>query len=216
MATLTFKPTYKDRLFYDKYTHALSFKLTHVQLCRRWDHRHLNAAIEYSNANGGYSRRSSSIDEQDASNLHNFVDTVAKLDDHKIILTWNHAYVYTNNTQDLQDLAELPYVHNLCPTQAVVNRPRDTVLLTDPQHRYRTFLKERYMTPDTMSILSKFLLSRNDCFRITTDLQRKLAKSNELWTCSYYFVDHNNLEDLVMLQLVCPGIVRKTLTIQAK
>ena len=188
----------------------------HAQLLRSWDHAMLDKAIEWRNSNGGYSWRSTSVDTDQKSALHDFIDVRSGLGEHKIVLTHNHAYVYTNNEVDLESIAVLPYVSFCYPTEAVINRERDTILLTDPQYKYRTFLKERYLIKENMDTLSKFLLSRKDCFRITRDLQRRLQRGDEFYTMSYYFVDHNNMEDLVMLQIVCPGIVRKTLTIQAK
>jgi len=216
MATLIFKPTLKDRLFYDKYTHAMSFRLMHAQLLRGWDHANLDRSIQWRNSNGGYSWRQTKVDDQQRDNLHAFLDVVASLNEHKIVLTHNYAYTYTNSVEDLEMLADLDFVSNCYPTQAVINRPRDTVLLADPKYQYRTFLKERYLTETNMKTLSKFLVNRKDCFRITDELEKKLKAGNTFYTMSHYFVDHNDLSDLVMLQIVCPGIVRKTLTIQAK
>jgi len=216
MATLAFKPTLKDRLFYDKYTHAMSFRMVGAELLRDWNHDKLERQIEWRNYNSGYNWRSTKIDDAQRANLHAFIDLVAGLQEHKIILTWQHVYVYTNTVADLEMIADLPHVTNCWPTQAVINRPRDTVLLTDPKYKYRSFLKERYLTEDNMHSLSKFLLNRKECFSITEHLEKRLSTGGHFYTLNHYFVDHNNMEDLVMLQIVCPGIVRKTLTIQAK
>ena len=216
MATLTFKPTYKDRLFYDKYTHAMSFRVVGAELLRGWDHKSLDRQISWRNYNSGYSWRSSKIDDNQKADLHSFIDVVASLKEHKIMLTWQHVYIYTNTVADLEMLASLPYVKHCWPTQAVINRPRDTVILTEPKYKYRTFFKERCLTEANMASLSKFLLNRKDCFSITENLEKRLSTGGNFYTLSHYFVDHNDMKDLVMLQIVCPGIVRKTLTIQAK
>lgn len=216
MVTLTFKPTLKDRLFYDKYTHALAFRLPAVHLARGWDHTELDNKIEFRNSGGAYGWRNRPVSAEEASNLHNFIDVVGTLSEHKIMLSFDYAYIYSNSITDLETLANLPYVLNPHPTYAVINRPRDTVLLTDPKYKYRTFFKERYLTENNMASLSKFLLNRKDCFSITEYLEKRLITGGNFYTMSHYFVDHNNMEDLVMLQIVCPGIVRKTMTIQAK
>jgi hypothetical protein len=216
MATLTFKPTFKDRLFYDKYRYSMAFRLMHAQLLRSWHHAALDEVIEYRNNPGSYSWRSRTVDPGQKVALHNFIDIRDELEEHKIVLFHNHVYIYTNSQPDLEKLADLQYISHCYPTQAVINRPRDTILLTDPKYQYRTFLKERFLTPENMNNLSKFLLNRRDCFRVTDDLRRRLQEQNGLYTMSHYFVDHNDMKDLVMLQIVCPGIVRKTLTLQAK
>lgn len=216
MATLAFKPTFKDRLFYDKYTHALSLRLPHAQLLRSWNHEALDETILWRNTNNNYGWKQRNVTDAQKADLHSFMDVVAGLEEHKIVLTHWHVYIYTSSVSDLNTVASLPYVANCRPTQAVINRPRDTILQVDPKHHYRTFLKERFLTPENMSNLSKFLLNRKDCFRITDELQRRLQEQKGFYTMSHYFVDHNDMKDLVMLQIVCPGIVRKTLTLQAK
>ena len=214
MATLTFKSQLKDRLYYDQYEYNLTFRLARAGFLRAKTHELLDNRINWHNETRY--KWSGDVSDQDRKNLHDFMDVLQGLNPHKLVLTTDHVYIYSNSTEDLDMLVALPYVRYASAFQAVINRPRDTLLLTDPQHRYRTYLKERYMTKENMDVLSKFLLSRKDCFRITKDLRRKLAKGDAFYTMSYYFVDHNNMEDLMMLQIVCPGIVRKTLTIQAK
>lgn len=215
MATLAFKPTYKDRLFYDQYEYALTFRLTRAGFLRSKSHELLDKRIQWHNVN--QFRWTKTVEEPEARNLHDFLDVLESLGSHKLLLTTDYVYIYSNSVDMLERIANLPYVNrNVRASQAVINRPRDTVLLLEPKYQYRTYFKERFMTPENMAVLSKFLLSRTDCFRITDELRRRLRTENNCYTTSYYFVDHNNMEDLVMLQIVCPGIVRKTLTIQAK
>lgn len=214
MATLTLKPTLKDRFFYDQYEYNLTFRLTRAGFLRAGDHNALDNRITWHNHSAA--RWSNPIGETQAKDLHDFLDIIGTLSPHKHVFTSDHVYLYSNNVVELETITDLPYVRWPYATQAVINRPRDTILLTDPQYRYRTFFKERYMNKESMDVLGKFLLNRSDCFRITNELRRKLQRGNNFYTMSHYFVDHNNMEDLVMLQIVCPGIVRKTLTIQGK
>lgn len=215
METLIFNPTFKDRLFYDKYEYGLTFKLKHVSFVRGLSHEFIDHRVQWHNTHSPR-RYTSTVDDDAKKNLHDLIDRLVSLGEHKVVFTYDHVYIYSNSVADLQSLSALPYAQDCWATQAVINRARDTLLLKNPKYQYRTFLRERFMTKENMNILSKFLLSRGDCFRITEELHRKLSKGNNFYTLSHYFVDHNNMQDLVMLQLVCPGIVRKTLTIKAK
>jgi len=215
METLIFKPTFKDRLFYDKYEYGLNFKLKHVNFVRGLSHESIDHRAHWHNMHSTR-RYTSIVDDEARKNLHDLLDRLTSLGEHKVVFTCDYVYIYSNSVTDLQSFITLPYTQHYWATQAVINRARDTLLLKNPKHQYRTFFRERYMTKESTNVLVKFLLSRGDCFRITRELHRKLSKGNNFYTLSHYFVDHNNMQDLVMLQLVCPDVVRKTLTIKAK
>ena len=209
---LTYKSTPRDRLFYDQFEYSVQFYLHGAGCCR--NPATVSRAIMWRNGANHWTNRR--ITEEHSANLHNWVHQLSQLDDHKVIYYSNHVYLYTNSLEDIEHIAQLEYVHQLEASKCVVNRPRDTIMLKNPRHKYRTFFKERFMEKTQADILRKFLLSRQDCFRITPHLTHKLEKDSMFYTLSYYFVDHNDMNDIVMLQLVCPGIVRKTLAIQDK
>jgi hypothetical protein len=212
MAILTYKSTSRDRLFYDRYEYSVQFHLHGAGCCR--NPAAVNQAIMWRNGVNHWTNRQ--ITDKHSTDLHNWLAQLNQLDDHKVIYYSNHVYLYTNSQEDIEHISQLEYAQHLEASKCVIDRPRDTIVLKSPTHKYRTFFKERYMEKTQADILRKFLLSRQDCFRITRNLTRKLEKNSMFYTSNYYFVDHNDMNDIVMLQLVCPGIVRKTLAIQDK
>jgi hypothetical protein len=64
--------------------------------------------------------------------------------------------------------------------------------------------------------LRRFLLNRGDCYRLTPGFRERLAASRHVYVQSHFFIDHDDVRDIQMLNLVSPGIIRKTLPIQAK
>jgi hypothetical protein len=64
--------------------------------------------------------------------------------------------------------------------------------------------------------LINFLDSRTDCFGFTTTLRQHLTRNRYHWVQRHHFVEHNDPKDITMLSLVVPGLIRKTVSVQAK
>ena len=150
----------------------------------------------------------------EVSDLMDLHDRLAQFGaDHQVVIHSSTVYVYSNDTHHLSRLSELEYISCQKGTQATVDQPRDRVLLANPQHRYRTYFRERNLDTEP---LRKFLLTRKDCFAYTPGFNLRLISSYKFFVQRHCFVDHDNASDALMLNLVCPGIVRETLPIQAK
>jgi hypothetical protein len=132
------------------------------------------------------------------------------------MIQYDHVFLYTNELTTLEYMSQVEYIDRWLIGQAVVVYPKDTVMLVNPVHQYRTFLKSRWWDPDTSARIKKFLLGRQDLFRIPAGFREKLERPGRLATRDHHFVDHDNPDLLLMLSLVCPGIINKTLPIQAK
>lgn len=149
--------------------------------------------------------------------LKNFKQFVQEQQDIKMVLFSNFVYLYTNDATIPQKLQDLPYVKNVFLHQADLVLPHDILIRENPQWKYRSYFRERYLGEERGNILSRFLLNRKDCFGYSNTLNSRMQDESGLRRCqSHYFVEHNDLRDLTMLDLVCPGIIRKTLPIQAK
>lgn len=139
------------------------------------------------------------------------------LDDIKIVLYQDFVYLYTNDPDIADHLEAQEYIRNVFVTEADLVKPAGVVELKNPRWAYRSYFRERYLGEERGSTLSRFLVSRKDCFGYSSTLYSRMQSEHSLRrSMSHYFVDHNDLRDIQMLDLVCPGIIRKTLPIKAK
>ena len=210
---MEFKPTSRNRLFYDQFEYCLRFRVMFASLLRCRSSADIpEAAAQRNSWRSRWNGPVITADEiTDLMDLH---DRLAHFGaDHQVVIHSNTVYVYSNDTQRLSVLNRLKYASHQKGTQATVDQPQDRILLVNPQHQYRTYFKERHLGTEP---LRKFLLTRKDCFSYTTGLRLKLISPHKFYVQRHCFVEHDNASDALMLNLVCPGIVRETLPIQAK
>ena len=150
----------------------------------------------------------------DLERLHGELDTIR--DHSKIVISYNILYIYSNDVAGLQRLANLPYVHFNSSVRAVINKPRDVVLKADSPFKLRSYFKDRRLEESDLETLSKFFNSRQESYGLTPYFRSRLNSRSWLWVQRHNFIDHNDMKDITMLNLVVPGIIRKTLPIQAK
>jgi hypothetical protein len=155
-----------------------------------------------------------------ASQLENLL-TIGRLlktssEPYKHISSYDWMYIYTNDVALLEAISQSPAVTDSKYSQAVVDLPSDVVVLKHSKYQYRTYFKSKWVSADASVRVSNFLLDRTDCYRFTPGLKYMLQTRKQMYFRDYYFVDHNGPSDMLMLALVCPGIVRKTMPIQTK
>jgi len=208
----------RDRLFYDQYQYRMQFRLRYAWCMRNLEHGDLDRRL--SNFHGRYGAGaavSAQVDSQSHADLHHMCDLLQALPiSCKIMIQYDHVFLYTSKIDTLEHMARVDYIDQIKIGEAVAVYPKDTVMLQTPVNQYRTFLKSRWWDPDTSARVKKFLLGRQDLFRITKSFREKLERSGRLATRDHHFVDHDDPDLLLMLSLVCPGIINKTLPIQAK
>lgn len=217
---IEFVPTSRDRLFYDQYHYGICVSITEASCLRAKTHRELQKMIEYRNQarRQYYSASSKMIIEGDVLNDLNtafeFLDQYR--DRIKMMVSFNVMYVYSNEPLILEKITQQSWAKFRSAVQAQVNRPRDVVLLNNPQYQYRSYFKDRALTESEASLLLSFLESRSDVFSITRSFRANLHRWRRPFIPRHLFVEHNDPKDITMLNLVVPGLIRKTLTVQAK
>jgi hypothetical protein len=216
-----------DRLFYDQYRYSLKLRMKDFSclreirkpdaemlqvtaiVARRFEQRtHYNKFF-----NTTYRTRVER-DQQDLDNLLDLLIFVWPVRDQiKPVFSGDWGYIYSNNKDLLQQIGDKHYVHIYYIKEAVVDRPKDTILLKSSPYRYRSFLKERLWTMDDKNRLFAYLQNQPD-IKIGRGLQYWLKyETRWLWTRRYHYFDHNDAKIELMLQLICPGIVRTTMPI---
>lgn len=225
-----FKTTIKDRLFYNKYQYGIGFKLDEANCLRELSHERIDWFIErrklwreisqqrlskYNNINAGtiLMRREREITDDTVKNLHKLADMLLACSvDYKLVVTVNQAYVYTNDLSLIEQLDNSDFLLQKSYSQAQVVRPRDTVQLKNPKYCSRSYLKSLNLTPQQRDNLENFLYNQQEHLRISPALTRWIdLPFNRVQ--DYYFIDHTGEQWITMLNLVVPGLIRKTMQI---
>jgi len=206
----------RSQLFFDQYQYRLQFDLLYAWCLRSYDHDDLDRRLE--NYHGTRRRGSPpQTDRQVHADLHHMCELLRGLPDScKKMIQYDTVFLYTNDLEIIEDMSQVDYIGQIKIGQAVTVYPRDTVMLQNPVHQYRTFLKHKWWDLENSNHIKKFLSYRQELFRIPGSFLTKLERSGRLATQDHHFVDHNDPNLLLMLSLVCPGIINKTLPIQAK
>lgn len=222
--TQTFKPIYGDRLFYDHYEYSIVFNLTESWALRHsldsetiedvLEDRHqwrLTMRERWNHT----TRPFMPITEEHRADVKKLAQLLSIYpNEFKLIVQANSTRVYTNNLKLIHDLRSADYGTKKKCTRAIINRPKGTIAVHNPTHRYRAYFKSVLLTDEGKAQLAQFLQGQLD-IRIGPGLLSYLT-SKLFRTADYYFVDYNDASWLTMLSLVRPGLIRKTMEIIAK
>jgi hypothetical protein len=227
-SNLKFKKISKDRLFFNRFQYGISFELDEVNAITSLDHEEIDDIIERRIAwrevsiqrwnNGGkntiMSRRWKDITGDTLQNLHDLCDVLLNTSsEHKLVTSARDAWVYTNDLEFIKQLSKLSMLENIKYRQAVIDRPRDTVLLKNPKHQHRSYFATAKLTLEEKMQLRNFLNNQKE-IRCSPGLIAWFDLSFHR-TQDYFFIDHNGKNWLLMLALVRPGLVRKTVDLIA-
>ena len=227
-----FKSVVKDRLFYNRFEYAISFTLDEASCLRELDHKKIDLTIERRkewreislqrwNSTGknfpGHphnilGRRRKEITEKTVEDLHALADVLLTTSsDFKLVVSVNQGNVYTNDLTLIDQLDQFDCLSYKSYSRADITRPRNTIQLKNPKHKFRSYFKITKLTDDQKTHLTGFLLNQ---------LTVRLSPALDEWivgpfnrTQDYFFIDHNEMSWLTMLGLVRPGLIRKTMQI---
>jgi signal peptidase I len=147
--------------------------------------------------------------------LHAFADFLKLATvPYKMVISVNQCWIYSNDTIFLERIERLPFVNSAKFTESVIVRPRNTVVLKNPQHNYRSYFRTTKLNGDEKQRILSFLQGQADV-RISPALTEWIATPFNR-TQDYFFVDYNTETWLTMLALIRPGLIRKTVQIVAK
>jgi hypothetical protein len=230
-SNLKFKSVVKDRLFYDRYTYCVSFHLDEVSCLRELNHQYIDVIIErrrqwrevslnrWANAAQAgktiISRRAKDITDENVTNLHTLTDLLLRSRvDFKLVTSVSSAWIYTNDVQLIEQVKELDFLICKTYTEAKINRPKNTIKLKDPKHSHRSYLKSVKLTDAEKTQLCNFFINQLGYARISPALLKWMGERYHR-TQDYFFVDHNDESWLVLLSLIKPGMIRKTVELIA-
>jgi len=227
MTGLIFKPNSRDRLFYDQWEYCLGFSLDEVNALRELDHDRIDRILRHRRqwreqvskrwasgvmGHAGIMRTPQKvITSEVVANLHKFCDLLLTTEyKFKLVLSTTTAWIYTNDVDFLLELDQIEYLKHKHYTQAVVARPKNTITLKNPKNRYRSYLKHIKLTSEEKQQLCSFLTNQADTIRISPAMRRWTEQLYHR-TQDYFFIDYDTESWLVLLSLVHPGLIRKTM-----
>jgi hypothetical protein len=229
LTTRKFNPVKKDRLFYDKFQFCIGFHLDEVSCLRCLDHAQIDSLIQRRRQWREIARQRWSQSGQKAStilgraykeitddmvaDLHTLAEVLLTTsDEFKLVVSINQAYLYTNDLPLIERLDHLPILSYKTFSESVVSRPKNTIALKKPKYQFRSYFRQFNLTQQQKDNLEKFLTNQQQHVRISPALREWLAfPFNRIQ--DYFFVDHDSETWLTMLNLVVPGVIRKTLHI---
>jgi hypothetical protein len=229
MSRLKFKKVNKDRLYYDQFRYCLGFYLSEVTALRSLDHSEIDSAIERRKAwrQSSQKRWASNrpkfvpvmqhsfpeITEEIVQNLHTLADQLtATTAEFKLVISLNRAWIYSNNLKFLNQLNQLECLIDKHYSEAQVNRPKNTIQLKKSKFAYRSYFRFGKLTPQQVSNLVGFFKNHQEHIRISPALLEWTAMPGTRFQ-DYFFIDHDSPSWLVMISLIHPGLVRKTVDI---
>ena len=155
------------------------------------------------------------ITDDAVNNLHNMCDVLINTKrQHKLIIEHNQIRVYANEPELFTEIIDhVPGLKYPTYTQAVIDRPRDTICLKESAYTHRTYLRSVVVSDQQKRSISN-LLKKQEGIRLSPGLKDWTLHNNwRGWTESYYFVDHTDTGWMTMLSLVYPGLIKNTIQI---
>lgn len=226
-SNLDLKQVESDKLFYGEWRYCAKVVLPEISVLRympgedemielldqRQDWRDSMWARSNKHYSGHYRRK---ITMQDKARLCQFRQFL--LDNkvpYKFVVSSHQAWIYTNSQDLLQQIKDLDCVQSCELSCMNITRPRNTIVMRNPMHRYRTYLRPLKFNDIEKNNLRAFLSQQKD-LRIGPSLTEWLEKPSWLRTQDHFFIDHNDTGYDLMLSLIKPNIIYRTKQILAK
>lgn len=223
-----FVPVAKDRLFYDQFCYSFGFYVAEANCLRNLSHDNIDYKLERlaSWRNLAKKRLSSvfrnypaanphaiPITEITAQNLHQVANVLlATNQPYKLVVSVHSGMVYTNDIDLINQLDRLPALQHKSFARASVVRKKNTIVLKNSMFEFRGYFRTQNLSGQQKEHLHNFLENQQGSVRISPALQRWLDQPFNR-TQDYYFVDYNTTAWASMLNLVVPGLLRKTMPI---
>ena len=205
--------------YYKQYYHCLIWWIPEGNIMRLVDHKSIDNNIYWRNTylqNWRSSGTRTVISDRDQERLHEVCDLLLAIKNpFKKVVCNNTMWFYTNTPEDFTAVVACPGTKLVERKQANVCLPADCVVLNNPQHKFRTYFRERYLDEPQRELIKKYFITRTDQFRPSPGF-KMLLNGKRMWIPSNYFVDHNDEKDPLFINLACPQLVRNTLPIQAR
>lgn len=224
----------KQSLYFDTYRYGCSFDLVGISCLRGFQHGDLGfAEIEdrflrrrgalyvqsfMKNLGGNWapSPKNTPVVSDALANLWDFHARLKNTANIKPMIGFDWGYIYTNDIGVLEMLHGLSYLKNRCYREAIASKPKNVVLLTKhSDYSHRSYLRDRYISREEHAKVANFLSGQKHIRLCPSMIEyfKKVPVGRQCHMKPHWFFDHNDQGELLMLELVMPKMIRKTLPI---
>jgi hypothetical protein len=141
------------------------------------------------------------------------IDFRNQLADHvgsfKLMRYTNWGYFYTNDLSLISTLSKLPYLKSKSYQRCLVTRPLDTIARRDSKWAFRSYTRYKKLSTKEKTALGTFFHHNHDDVRMSRSMQ-EFFDGNYAAIFDYFFFDYNHQGILSMVDIMCPGLIRKT------
>lgn len=218
----------RNTAWFNQYTIKISFELVQAQLVRCQSHRDIDRRVrlqrEWANALATTEHNSWSwavgyynTSDQDIAAIHKLHDFMKKHKDYRAVTEYNQISFYTNSEKFVDKLLKLKFLKLKNITRITVIGQPNTIRRKNSKFQYRSYFCHCECTPTEINSINHYLLAQED-IKVSPGLEWSLSRSkihahkNKV-LCSHYFFDHITLGTAQIMNLLKPGIIRKTVTI---
>ena len=206
---------HRSQLYHGKYQYVIAMQYNGARYLRSLNYQHV--ANKYQHFWG--------LADMPLHELLDLADQITQLGtEFKRVCSWASMHFYSNNAGLFDCLNKLPAIKVIDYRTAKVTLEKDRLLLKNPRYKYRSYLRELPVDVKKAQEFLQFVTCRSDYLNLDSGSMRRLtlAKTSLLTRASLYpfarhsYIQHNSLMDLTMIEMVMPGLIRKTLTVEAK
>lgn len=161
---------------------------------------------------------SDDVTETTGKNLHTLCDfLIENKNNIKTQFIRRKLFIYSNNKDMGITLDNLGIFDDISVTEVILDRPRGTVKSRYPGYILRVYFKPISITELERHNLLQFINNNDSSLKMNVGMDRwhrgDRSRMRYLTLRDYYFIDFTDQRLASMLELVCPGVIRKTMDI---
>jgi len=215
-------------LFFDQYRYCFRLTAPYIESCRSLDPSQIDKLLQLwdvhdyyvkrINFGGSWRGKQSRVPKDHAQKLHRALGWFNEhIDQVKLQFLRDKLFLYTNDIDHFTALENLNVFISMTITEIVQDRPRNTVKARYPGFEIRAYLKPMHIAEQQKNNLIKFINDNEQSLRTNIGLERFInlppTKFNHLVLRDYFFIDLRDQRLLSVLDIMCPGMIRKTIDI---
>lgn len=214
----------RGSLYWNQYQYSVMFYQKEIGCARSFDSRVMAQSISRRRLwnNASNPARGDRFSDEVIADLGNTLDLLKSIKDTtKITFCSDWCYVYTNDF-DVVDriIKQTPNSNYYTAKQAVITHDADTIVVAEPQFKFRTYFKERDVGQDRVEMLHNWVSNQGEQIQPSKVMKRWLNGSYSRWNshrCQrHFYIEHNDRKYETMMSLLVPGLIRKTVSVVAR